>query len=261
MDSTTKNLNISLTVMQVLSGLYVLLGAFILFDGPIEGKVYSDFYKIPAPSTAIFFLSLLGLIILTGGVAGILILNWAKEWQARAIAWTRGANIDKVRFQALTSTLGRWMVVFQWVPVVILTIVIVFILAIVFISQKEFDQFGFSAIALMVVLPIVYAPEIVINWLILKSIRIWLLETSNRITTQANTLNLVQQSNIISSWFLMCQIVLGLGILSSLFSLSLEGSSLPATILFVAVITFYVMVLEWSKRFAQGVSAFADRHT
>jgi hypothetical protein len=72
----------------------------------------------------------------------------------------------------------------------------------------------------------------------------------------------MQQSNTIATWFVVCQVVLGLSALPNLLSLgSSESGGLLAVLIAVAINVFYGFILEWSKHFAQEVSAYADRHT
>jgi MFS family permease len=265
MDSTTKSLNVSLTVMQVLNGFYILWGLFMMVAGSFVAQLLSQQYSRYGSVFPSWLFLILGLWTVAYGVVTILLLNWAKEWQARASEWTRGISIDTARLQKLTTTLDRWMIFSQWSTLILAALALVFPIFFSALLGRSISGAGFPALILVIGILIGAAPPIVINWLILGNIRTWILEVNNRIVSRKNTLNLMEQSKKISSWFVFCQVIIGIVILLDVFTLisSLGSSTIGVTqaLFSIAVYVFLGMILEWSKRFAVDVSAYADRHT
>lgn len=265
MDSTTKSLNVSLMVMQVLNGFYIILGLFMMVAGSFVAQLLSRQYSSYGSVFPSSLFLILGLWMVGFGVIAILILGWAKEWQARASEWTRGITIDTARLQKLTTTLDRWMIFSQWSTLILAALALVLPIFFSALLGRSISGAGFPALILVIGILIGAAPPIVINWLILASIRTWVLEVNNRMVSRTNTLSLMEQSKKVSSWFVFCQVVLGIVILLDVYTLiSSLGSSAIATtqaLLSMASYAFLGMVLEWSKRFAIDVSAYADRHT
>jgi hypothetical protein len=267
MNSTTKNLNISLTIVQVFGGLYAFFGVVMLLGGAFFGRFAGERLGISGVASLVFPYIVLGLFLIVNGIWGIFLLNWIKEWQARVSEWTQGSRIDKFRLQAITSTLEGWISVSQWGPIVLtLFFTLIIFLSIATIrqlsSESGIPNIAAVAGAIAFAIPIFCAPGLVINWLILKNIRTWMLEVNRRITTRINTIDLMQQSNTISTWFVVFQVLLGLGVLRNLFFAgSSENGGFLVVLIAGAINVFYGFVLEWSKHFAQEVSAYADRHT
>jgi hypothetical protein len=181
MNSTTKNLNISLTIVQVFSGLSTLIGIVVLLSGAFFGKFVGERFGASGVASLVVPYIGLGLFLVASGILGIFLLNWIKEWQARVGEWTQGSKIGKFRLQAITSTLEGWISVFQWgliVLALLFTLIIFLSIATVRELSSEFP-IATAAAALVFVIPVFFAPGLVINWLILKNIRTWMLEVKS----------------------------------------------------------------------------------
>jgi hypothetical protein len=290
--SAMNNLKVSLTVFQVFSGLYGAVGLIYIFGGAVLGFVplpltSSDGEAVNVTSRALltFLAVLVGLLIVGSGVAYIFVFGWIKDWQARVVGWTQGQVMDKMRLEKLSSTLSKWILWSQWSPLIgaVLTLLLLTIGgAIVGGLIGSLGGLGGSSLegtlssvggagalgGLIAVFVVIWAsPFIILNWLIFKAIQVWMLEVSNRAVGRPTNVNLMNQSNAVSSWFVFCQVVIGLGALLFVFSGltagSADGSSgnpIVAILIPLALNVLYFMMLQWSKTFMFGVAGYAERY-
>jgi len=280
--SATNNLRVGLTVLQVLSGLVAVLGVLYIIAGFFFSSMLSSGNTVLASSNLLFVL--LGLLVIASGLGYFYVIVWIKEWQARVSGWSQGQSLDKARLEKLTQTLSKWIVWSQWSPIIGVALV----LALMTVGGAILGSLlgglsglgnssgnialsslsGASLLGGLLALAVIVgaAPVVVLNWLILKSILTWLLEMTNRALGRARNINLLSQSNAVSSWFVFAQVVIGLGALLTVSSaVTGNGSSTNANapltlVLSLAVDLLNFMLLQWSKTFMFGVAGYAERH-
>ena len=290
MVSVTNNLKVSLTGFQVLSGLcgaigliYVLRGALIGFDTLPS----STEEALGGVSKAVlsFIAVLVGLFIVGSGVAYVFVFGWIRDWQARVMNWSQGQTLDKVRLEKLSQTLSKWIVWSQWSPIIGAVLVLLLFTvggAIIGGLIGSLGGLGGSSLegtlssvggagalgGLLAVFVVIWvSPFVILNWLIFKAIQTWMLEVTSRVVGRAGKVNLLSQSNAVSSWFVFCQVVIGLGALLFVFSGltagTSDGSSATPTLsilLTLALDALCFMMLQWSKTFMFGVTGYAERY-
>ena len=272
--SATNNLRIGLTVLQVLSGINA--GSSLLGLGQVTQIISSS----PSSQVAKLLLVLLGVLIVALGVVSVFVIGWIKDWQARVSEWSQGQNLDKGRLEQLTSTLSRWLVWSQWGPIIVIGLFVLFLTVGGAVlgalwggisstggskglnSLSDAGIFGgivaFGALLLA-------APIIILNWQILKNIKIWLLAVTDRALGHSGYTNLIGQSNTVSSWLVFSQVMVCILAVFTVLSL-LRGSTGASTVSPVTLVLslggafLNFMLLQWSKTFMFGVAGYAERY-
>lgn len=284
MVSATNNLRIGLTILQVLTGFSAVLGLLGLFTQSQQFLQDPGNQNSSVGSLPLFVIALVDLLIIVLSVAYIFIIGWIKEWQARVSGWSQGQNLDQVRLERLSDTLGKWIMGSQWGPIIAVGLVLLLftvggaifgaLLGSIGSSNGSSGSSGslnslagagiFGGILAFVVL-LVGAPVIVLNWLVLKSIKTWLLEVTNRAVGRPASTNLLTLSNGVSSWLVFSQVMVCTLAVFTLLSL-LRGSTGAGTVspvtlaLSIGGEVLNFMLLQWSKTFMFGVAGYAERY-
>ena len=272
--SATNNLRIGLTVLQVLTGVNTVLGLLNL-------RQNSQVAYSASPSEGFtVLLVLLNVLIVILGLVSVCVIGWIKDWQARVSGWSQGQSLDKTRLEQLTSTLSRWLVWSQWGPIIVIGLFVLFLTVGGAVlgalwggisstggskglnSLSDAGIFGgivaFGAILLA-------APIIILNWQILKNIKIWLLAVTDRALGHSGYTNLIGQSNTVSSWLVFSQVMVCILAVFTVLSL-LRGSTGASTVSPVTLVLslggafLNFMLLQWSKTFMFGVAGYAERY-
>jgi len=278
--SATNNLKIGLTVLQVLTGVNAVLGLLSLVgQAQNNPRLFGPQDSSSAGSTVVIALSGLLIVVLSG--VSVFVIGWIKEWQARVSGWSQGQSLDEARLEQLSSTLSKWIVWSQWGPIIAVGLVLALFTvggAIVGailggISNTNGSSGGFNSLAgagvfggiLAFVVLLIAAPVIALNWLVLKSIKTWLLEVSGRAAGHSGNTNLLTLSNSVSSWLVFSQVmvcILAVFTLLSVTRTAADSSAIsPLTLaLSLGGAALNFMLLQWSKTFMFGVAGYAERY-
>jgi len=221
----------------------------------------------------------------------VLVIGWAREWLARVRGWAAlGERVDAARMQQLHDTLSRWIGFYQWMPIV--TGALAAVVAVVFGSVMSgalgslggtgADDSVFFTVFMVLYMIFVFVPYGVVNFLILGSVRRWMSGTTDHLVGRPHG-PLVPLATTVGNWFVFCQVLIGLSALWLVGSMLLFavmpaafmgasgnfgdsvaglGAMAAATMIPLAVsVAVYVLLfllLEWSKRYAHGVSRLID---
>ena len=278
--SATNNLRVGLTVLQVLTGVNAVLGLLSLVSqAQSSPRLFGPQNSSSVGSTVVVALS--GLLIVALSVVSVFVIGWIKDWQARVSGWSQGQSLDKARLEQLSSTLSKWIVWSQLGPVIAIGLILLLFTvggAIVGailggVSNTNGSSGGLNSLTGAGILGVVAAlallvgalPVIILNWLVLKNIKIWLLAVTDRALERSGYTNLIGQSNTVSSWLVFSQVmvcVLAVFTLLSVLRTSVDSSAIsPLTLaLSLGGTALNFMLLQWSKTFMFGVAGYAERY-
>ncbi len=274
--SATNKLENGLTAYQVLIYMSIILAIFNLLT------VSFTVASLGGIGGGLSLLLLLeGLFFIAVGAGTYYIVNWIKDWQTRISDWTRGQHLDRGRLEQLANTLSKWILWSQWSPIIIFGLFLLLSLAGGAILGGLTGAFssgtnnpvgslvgasGFGAIIAIGFL-LIFAPITILNWLVFKSIKTWMLEVTNCALGRPMGVNLLGQTNTVSSWLVFTQVMIVIIVLLSLLPIftgrGLNTSSLTSivtTLLTLAGYALNFMLLQWSKTFMFGVAGYAERY-
>jgi len=269
--SATNNLRVGLTVLQVIFGIYAAIGLLYVVTGATLGTLVqmpnSDRFSVEGLGR---FSAFVGLFIFASNISYIVLLNWVKQWQAQVGGWSNEKSLDEGQFQKLSNTLSRWISWSQWAPVLgVALFFLIFVVSGVIIGSTLGKSAGVGELwgVLTFAALLVISPFIILNGLILKSIRIWMLALTDRVLGHSGYTNLIGQSNVVSNWFVLTQVVIALialltlaPALTNIGSNSSNVTSFVVMLLTLALDILNFMLLQWSKTFMFGVAGYAERH-
>lgn len=231
-------------------------------------------------TTELTVLVLLTVLLLLPTLFTFLLLRWARELLGQFGRWALGQPVDLPRAEVLRRTLGNWIVVSQWAPVVLLGLSLltgIVALALVPSEDRLAGLLGSDLALFFSVL--LYAPFLVINWLILGSVRRWMDSVGLRLRGSAGP-PVTPVAGTVGVWFIVCMVLVGLNAVSVLpavfvFSLlplipdsgpagqgappawfgPLMAGLLSPSLLLMAL---HFALLLWSRGFALAVAQEAD---
>ncbi|ADV66682.1 hypothetical protein [Deinococcus maricopensis] len=281
---TTRQLIGGLTAYQILQGFFGGLAVLaLLFVGvmgvgvgglgldaserAVLGALTVPFLLLAVAYAALFILSLL-------------VIGWAKGWHARIRDAALGAPADP-HLQVLRGTLGRWITFYQWLSVVTLALVLLAVLgggtlisAIAGASDLTNGvSSGLVTFFVLIAILLFAVPSVILNWLILASIRRYLNAATDR--ALGAPVAVMPAATTVGNWFVFLLVLVGLGLVSQLFGslAGIAGSFLPSTsdsesvpllvTLPSAVFSVLMYVLQfllvlWSRTLALNVAAAFD---
>ncbi|MGY2892595.1 hypothetical protein [Deinococcus sp. UYEF24] len=226
-------LNTWLGVLLVVLVVGAVASALALFLGGRAGlntlKTLSSDVSIPAYTDGLLGLAALLVLAWAGIYLGL--VNWTRELLKRLASWAVTAPEspapDAARTEQLRRTLAGWLTFGQWgtVATTVLSVAVVPIsLALVERltaqyapgSSSDFSTLGpayqtFQTVATL----LASVPSVVIVWLILGSIKRFMNLSVQRARGLA-TSPVTPAAKVVSNWFLLCMVLLGLGLLNLL---------------------------------------------
>ncbi|WP_407568938.1 hypothetical protein [Deinococcus altitudinis] len=226
-------LNTWLVVLLVVLVVGALASALAVFLGGRAGlntlKTLSSGVSLPAYTDGL--LGLAALLTLVWAALYVGVVNWTRELLSRLATWATAAPEapapDAVRTEQLRRTLAGWLTFGQWgtavttvlsVAVVPISLVLAERLTAQYApgSSSDFGNLGpayqtFQTIGTL----IASAPGAVIVWLILGSIKRFMNLSVQRARGLATT-PVTPAAKLVSNWFLLCMVLLGLGLLNLL---------------------------------------------
>ncbi|MBB6098775.1 hypothetical protein HNR42_002210 [Deinobacterium chartae] len=291
-----RNIVTALTVLQVLTGLGALVGLLFVFLAFSLGGLASlgafsgqDLAKeLGSAAGGATLLGLYGLLILANVVIYLFLIAWIKGWIGPIGRWAAGqGSFDPRRIHAITETLGRWIVFFQWAPLLAIALFVIGALVISSVVGMAGGLlsndggagllaggavFVFTLIAIVTI----WLPGFLINLFMLGWIRRWMVGVTDRaLGRPSKEGSLEPLSRTLSGWFTFFQVLTGLVILfsllpvlvptdSGLFNEANSSSDSPAATLAAFILTalfygLYIALLQWSKTYMQGVTGVVDR--
>jgi len=276
--SATNNLRIGLTVLQVLAVVNTVLGLLNLRQiaqvtnsvSPNEGpNVLPEFLNFLSAILGFKVAPVFYVLIVILGLVSIFVIGWIKDWQARVSGWSQGQSLDKTRLEQLSSTLSKWIVWSHWGPIIVIGIIgLCYIgIGIIFdlgrLISGDFSSYGILHGIFVFFAFLVASPLIVLNWLVLKNIKIWLLTVIDRALGHSGYTNLIGQSHTVSRWLVFSQVMVCVLAVYTMLSLT-GGPTADSTVtqltlvllLGNAVLDF--MLLQWTKTFMFGVAGYVE---
>lgn len=253
MKKTSHNISSFLSFAKFFSVPFVLLGAYIF----IPGLSLKDGVEKGMLGIGILFIAI-------GGV------HWnindkIHTWQYYVSEWVQGKYIDKDMIKNSSVSLDKWITFLQWsliIRVPIFAIVIYSISWIILGNRRDADMSsidregiirGITALAIFL--------QILINWLILGSIRLWGRAVNEIILSEAIFIEIRSKTTKLS-WLLSgCHILIFLAVANYINMLITSGDFAFGDILWLSVtvapLVFASIFVEHIRRFVHTVAKFA----
>jgi hypothetical protein len=242
-------LRVTIAIAQSIIVLYVLFN-FSALTANISDIFNMQRRKIGLFSFILYILAKVAhLYTLIFWIFLIVVVQTFKNWQSQMEQWARGVLEHLVSLQNAHKTLKIWLNIFCWGPVVGLSPLFIFIALFSPDTRDGYENTidrGAGVCGLIILM---------INWLIIKSIYNWVIETAKVVYSQPPPINLPKKYLAVSTWLILFQIawvclVFGVWVLASVLSRSPNGIYATTTIIFASIYILIGLILESSRRFA-----------
>lgn len=256
MKNTADKLNTSLSLIAVCLGMGWGLSIMALI--PFGALFLSPDAELP--DFAGFFLFPLLLLIIANfswGIPSLFLCSWIKEWQALISRWVQGFSIATSRLRNLTTTLDNWLYFLSWLPIALVALLSPF--GILYFLMLKNSRGGINTINIFLISILILT--ILLNFIILKNVRTWVSEIGNRATIKKVAIHLPKQSSVLSRLLTLCQIIWGIILIIIAYPVNIITFliPLPLSLIGIALIVFWILTLEWSKKFAYYATAHAEK--